>query len=83
LDGLSHGFGDDLDSIGADTGVGNVDAVMAERGADLGVVRVVEAERGVKGALDTGESSVRAVRIVGSNGVLPDRNRLKESCLLR
>lgn len=34
---------------------------------------------GVYGALDLGESSGRADRVLGS---LPDRRRLKESCLL-
>lgn len=82
-DGLSHGLGDDRDSKGAETGVGNVDAVMADNGADLGVVRVVDAERGVKGVFVIGDSSVRAERIVGSSGVLPDRSRLKDICLVR
>jgi hypothetical protein len=76
-------LGDDRDSIGADTGVGNVDTVIAENGADLGVVRVVDADRGVNGVLVTGESSVRAERIVGSSGVLPDRSRLNDICLVR
>lgn len=81
--GLSHGFGDDRDSAGAEIGVGRVEVVMFER-ADLGVVRVVDAERGVNGALVMeGESSVRAERIVGSNGVLPDRSRLDEYCFMR
>jgi hypothetical protein len=81
--GLSHGFGDDRDSAGADKGVGSVEVVMFER-ADLGVGRVVDAERGVNGVLVMeSESSVRAERIVGSSGVLPDRSRLDEYCFMR
>lgn len=76
-------MGDDRDSIGAETGVGSVDAVMADNGADLGVTRVVDAERGVKGVLVKGECSVRAERMVGSSGVLPDRSRLNDICLVR
>jgi hypothetical protein len=82
LEGLSHGFGDDRDSTGAEMGVGSVDAVIAENGADLGVVSVVDAERGVNGVLVTGEPSVTAERIVGSKGVLPDRSRLKDIFLV-
>lgn len=48
---MSHGFAGDRDPTGAETGVGSVDAVMAEDGADLGVVRVLDAEEGVKGVL--------------------------------
>lgn len=83
FEGLSHGFGDDRDSMGAETGVGSVDAVMADNGADLGVARVVDAERGVKGVLVIGEFSFRPERMVGSSGVLPDRSRLKDICLVR
>jgi hypothetical protein len=76
--GLSHGFGDDRDSIGAETGVGSVDAVIADKGADIGVVTlVVDAERGVKGLLVTAEL------MAGSSGVLPDLSRLEDTCLER
>lgn len=77
-----HGFGEARDSIRADTGVGSVDAVAAVV-ADLGVVRRVVADNGVKGVLILGDSSVRADRMVGSTGVLPDRRRFRESCLVK
>ncbi len=64
----------------ADTGVGRVELVAA---ADRGVVASVEADSGVKGVLDRGESSVRAERMVGSTGVLPDRRRLRDSWRVR
>jgi len=73
--GLSHGFGDDRGSAGADTGVGRVEVVMVEVAADLGVRA---AESGVKGVRILGESSVLAERIAGSTGVLPDRKRLSD-----
>ncbi len=71
---LSHGVGDDRDSIGADTGVGSVEAVAA----DLGVV--MAADRGVKGVL---ASSVRAERMPGSSELLPERRRVNESWRVR
>jgi hypothetical protein len=74
VDGRSHGLGDALCSTGADSGVGNVEAVMTVVAADLGVVN--EAESGVKGVLARGESSTRAERLTVSTGVLPDRSRL-------
>jgi len=82
LEGRSQGLGDERDSTGAETGVGSVDAVIADKGADIGVVRVVDAEKGVKGVLVIGDSSVRE-ELVYSKGVLPDRSRLKENCLER
>jgi hypothetical protein len=48
--------------------------------ADIGVVKAVDAERGVYGVLILGESSVFADRSVGSTGVLPDLNRFSDSC---
>lgn len=60
-----------------------VEAVIADKAADLGVVSVVEADMGVKGVRALGESSVRAERRVGSTGVLPDRRRLRDICLVR
>jgi hypothetical protein len=80
--GLSQGLGDERLSIGADTGVGRVEAVAAVE-AVLGVISVVEADRGVYGVRDLGESSGRADRMAGSVGVLPDRKRVSEICLVR
>src|SRR6266699_2918977 len=74
-----HGLGEARDSRGADTGVARVEVVAA----DLGVATAFEADSGVKGVLPLGESSVRAERMVGSTGVLPDRRRLKDSCRVR
>ena len=74
---LSHGFGEDRASIGADTGVGRVDVVMVDVAADFGVRA---AESGVNGVRILGESSVLAERIAGSTGVLPDRRRLRDIC---
>lgn len=79
--GRSHGLGEALCSTGADSGVGNVEAVMAVVAADLGVVN--EAESGVKGVLARGESSVRAGRVELSTGVLPDRSRVSDSCRVK
>lgn len=79
--GFSHGLGDARCSIGAETGVANVELVMAVVAADLGVV--MAAESGVKGVLARGESSVRAERVGASTGVLPDRSRVRESCRVK
>lgn len=81
--GFSHGLGEARDSIGAETGVARVEAVTEDRAADRGVVSAVDADRGVKGVRALGESSVRAERMVGSAGVLPDRRRLRDICLVR
>lgn len=78
---LSHGFGDARLSMGADTGVGSVEAVTAVVAADLGVVRVEES--GVKGVLARGESSVLAERTGASTGVPPHRSRLSDICRVR
>jgi len=67
--------------MGADTGVGSVDVVRAVL-ADLGVVSIVEAESGVKGVRVRGDSSARENRIAPSAGVLPDRRRVSEDCLV-
>lgn len=64
-------------------GVGRVEDTIAAVVADLGVVICVETERGVKGVLVMGESSVRADRVADSTGVLPERRRLSDSCLVR
>jgi hypothetical protein len=79
--GLSHGLGDCRVSIGADTGVGNVEAVMAEVAADLGVVNA--AESGVNGVREWGESSVLAERMGASTGVPQDRSRVSDICRVR
>jgi hypothetical protein len=79
--GFSHGFGDALHSIGADSGVGNVDVVMAVVAADLGVVK--DAESGVKGVLVRGESSGLAGRIGASLGVFAERSRLADICFAK
>ena len=73
LAAFSHGLGEARASMGADTGVGRVEVVAA----DLGVMRAPD--RGVKGVLD---SSVRAERRLASTGVLPERRRVRESCLV-
>lgn len=66
--------------MGADTGVGSVELVMAVVAADAGVKA---AEQGVKGVLILGESSVLADRSGMSTGVLPDRSRLSEACCVK
>ena len=55
--------------------------MLAVVAADLGVVKA--AERGVKGVLILGESSVLAERIPPSTGVLPARTRLAHGCCVR
>jgi hypothetical protein len=78
LANFSQGLGDSRDSTVAEIGVARVDEVTA----DLGVVIFVEAERGVKGVKGVrilGDSSVLKDRLVISEGVLPERRRLKES----
>lgn len=78
LANFSQGLGESRDSTFAEIGVARVDEVTA----DLGVVMLVEAERGVygvKGVRILGDSSVLEDRLVTSEGVLPERRRLKES----
>lgn len=76
LSTLSHGISEDLMSVGADIGVGSVEAVPALVAADLGVLEI--AERGVNGVRALGESSNLADRIVESTGVVPARRRLHD-----
>lgn len=78
-----HGMGDKA----PETGVGSVELVMPVVDAVLGVVRSAEADSGVKGVRVFGESSpllaTRAERCAGSTDELPDRSRVRESCLVR